>query len=684
MSPPRPLDADQLKAYRMALGVQDLLLVLGPPGTGKTRTITQIARSTALGMAGVRAPARVLITSHTHRAVDNVLTRLPRDLGCPGRHRGPGDRGRPAVPARSASRPDSHGGSSTAPANPWPHSAICPLRSNGHVSWPTAWTPDYGHRRTGTGPRGIRRGTARRGRACPGPGGPILAQQAPGRAGPGPQRGPGGQARPAPRTRPAAHALAGPGRRVPGSRAAAGAAAGSRARPGPGTAGRPRRRPAELATAEQELDAATSEPPAVEETRAAADRAAQYRDECRGAALKAARVCRDIVGRVEAVPADLQNQDPEQSERALATLHTWLTGRLPVLSDRAQLLAEWHKEVSGETEQLFPELIRYADVVAATCIGVASRPELSDVDFDLAILDEAGQIGVANALVPLVRARRAVLVGDHRQLPPYLDSEMAAWGEGIGDPLIKDLLATSVLEWLVVKFPASNVIPLTWQRRMPPAIADFISASFYDGNLRTAISREHRDLLFRSPLALVDTASLPPGERHETSGRGRERWDQPGYTNTAEAELLTELAGHYHRQGREWAIIVPYKAQATLIMNAVTAVIGDGQLARLNVGTVDSFQGGERDVILYGFTRSNRDGRVGFLDELRRANVAFSRARYQLVMVGDLGTLTNARDQRFRDLARALRTHVAGRGDLRPYQGVRDQLARLARAAGDA
>ena len=83
---------------------------------------------------------------------------------------------------------------------------------------------------------------------------------------------------------------------------------------------------------------------------------------------------------------------------------------------------------------------------------------------------------------------------------------------------------------------------------------------------------EHRDLLFRSPLAFVDTASLPPGERHETSGRGRERWDQPGYTNPAEAELLTELAGHYHRQGREWAVIVPYKAQATLITNAVTAV----------------------------------------------------------------------------------------------------------------
>ena len=655
--PAEPLDADQLKAYRMALGVQDLLLVLGPPGTGKTRTITQIARSTALGMAGIRAPARVLITSHTHRAVDNVLTRLPRELqairvGTEGRVTADG---RPFLIDQQAAE------IRTGILNRTSRSLAAFRDMPVAEQWARELADCLDRLTTAIAAQGPARAAFDAARRAAG--GPaqarvdrILAQQA---------RGEQALARNADRagrlTRRLERVQSRTGWPVLG--AAFRALAQRRERRLASERGKGRelnaaqqRRQAELAMAEQELDAATRGHPAVEEARAAADRAAQHRDECRGAALKAARVCRDIVGRVEPVPADPENQDPERTERALATFHTWLTGRLPVLADRAQLLAEWNEEVSGETEQLFPELIRYADVVAATCIGVASRPELSDVDFDLAILDEAGQIGVANALVPLVRARRAVLVGDHRQLPPFLDSEMAAWGEGIGDPVIKDLMAKSALEWLVDKFPASNVISLTWQRRMPPAIADFISDSFYEGNLHTAISREHRDLLFRSPLAFVDTASLPPGERQETSGRGRERWDQPGYTNTAEAELLTELAGHYHRQGREWAVIVPYKAQATQIMNAVTAFIGDAQLARLNVGTVDSFQGGERDVILYGFTRSNREGRVGFLDELRRANVAFSRARYQLVMVGDMGTLTDARDQRFRDLARALRS----------------------------
>jgi len=225
---------------------------------------------------------------------------------------------------------------------------------------------------------------------------------------------------------------------------------------------------------------------------------------------------------------------------------------------------------------------------------------------------------------------------------------------------------------------------LTHQRRMPSAIADFISASFYDKRLETAVQRDHRDPLFRSPMAFVDTAPLPPAERHEKSGRDRERWGQPGYTNPAEAELLTDLAVFYHRLGIDWAIIVAYRAQVAEIRAALGPLIRNAELVDLNVGTVDSFQGGERDVILYGFTRSNAEGSVGFLKELRRANVAFTRARQQLVLVGDMTTLTRARDPDFRELAEALREHLARRGDLRQYGEVRGRLAELGARAGDA
>jgi AAA domain len=679
-----PLDADQLRAFRAALGVPDMLLVLGPPGTGKTRVISQIARSVANGSAE-RKPGRVLITSHTHRAVDNVLTRLPSGLvairvGSEGKVTADGQ---PYLIERQASelrqQVVNRVGRSLAAYADLPHAEL--------------WARELGDRngrldlatREQEQARELLEATRR---AVGGPAQARVEEVVAGQS-----RIDRAIARSADRVtrfiQRRDHLRARSGwplvgvvftilaRRAERHLAAEGDNGGDlrTAR---------QRGQAELARAERDLDAATRDHPAVTEARTAAREAARHRATCRDEALSAGRTCRDIVRAIEPFPFRLDQQEPADAERDLAGCHSWLTERLPVLGARARLLAEWLAAASGDTNQFFPELIRYADVVAATCIGAASRPELSDVDFDLAIVDEAGQIGVANALVPLVRARRAVMVGDHQQLPPYLDSDVEAWGEAAGNPMIRDLLTKSLLELLAGKLAAANVVPLTWQRRMPAAIADFISAMFYDGNLHTAVTRKHRDLLFRSPLAFVDTASLPPGERGERSGRDRERWGQPGYTNPAEAELVTELAVYYHRQGREWAVIVPYRAQAENITNALTPLIGDAELARLNVGTVDSFQGGERDVILYGFTRSNPGGRVGFLDELRRANVAFTRARYQLVMAGDLGTLINASDQRFRDLARHLHDYVAANGDLRQYREVRAQLARLDSGEGQA
>ncbi len=119
---------------------------------------------------------------------------------------------------------------------------------------------------------------------------------------------------------------------------------------------------------------------------------------------------------------------------------------------------------------------------------------------------------------------------------------------------------------------------------------------------------------------------------------------------------------------------MPYLAQAELIRRLLTGRVSDAEKIRLNVGTVDSFQGGERDVILYGFTRSNPERRVGFLKELRRVNVAITRARLQLVLVGDLDTLTEARDRGFRERARALRDHVAGVGEIVPHDCARSRL----------
>jgi superfamily I DNA and/or RNA helicase len=139
------------------------------------------------------------------------------------------------------------------------------------------------------------------------------------------------------------------------------------------------------------------------------------------------------------------------------------------------------------------------------------------VEVDIAIVDEAGQIAMANALVPLVRARRAVLVGDHMQLPPFLDSEVDAWGKQAGEPLLRDLLAKSALELLVDRVPKSNVVMLTRQRRMPATISDFISRTFYADRLRTAVDRVHNDPMFHRPMTLMTRRAC----RSRSAGNGR-------------------------------------------------------------------------------------------------------------------------------------------------------------------
>ncbi|WP_067461376.1 DEAD/DEAH box helicase [Actinomadura macra] len=682
LRPAEDLDlGGQLEAFEKGTATEDVLVVLGPPGTGKTRVISQLALASAAGRG-----ERVLVTSHTHRAVDNVLARLPEHLEVirVGHEGSVTAEGKPyllerraaelrdRVAAAAARAGDAYGG--LAAAQGWTAELEARVRELDAVKDEEARARERldAVRRAVGGPAqarvdalaaerdGHRRALDRHW---------LRAER---------------RGRRIQRMRARAHwpvlgflfgwfaafldgRQAAEEERTSTSRQAWNAACGA------------------LAGAERELDAATRADPSVRAAAGAVEAAARRADGCRATARKAAFESSAAVAPV-AEPPPVHDDDAGTGtepglDAGLRRLLQWLHRTLPLLDARAELLAEWHEEAAGATEQLYPELVRYADVIAATCIGAASRPELSGVVFDLAIVDEAGQIGVADALVPLARASRGVLVGDPQQLPPFLDSEVEAWGETAGDAAVRDLLGGSALERLAARLPRDHVVQLTRQRRMPKVIADFVSAAFYGGTLVTDVHREHRDALFARPLAFVDTARLPGGERFERSGRGRERWGRAGYVNQAEARLLYELALHYHRTGGDWAVIVPYRAQATKITAALTRRIGV-DAAELNVGTVDSFQGGERDVVLYGFTRSNTDGRVGFLKELRRANVAFTRARHQLVLVGDVTTLTMARDLPFRALAESLRDHAAAHGEIRQYQEVLDQVTKLNAGGG--
>jgi hypothetical protein len=341
---------------------------------------------------------------------------------------------------------------------------------------------------------------------------------------------------------------------------------------------------------------------------------------------------------------------PAELEAALLEWRQWYE----LMMLRKGLLLEWRELLETRRQALYPALIRRADVVGATCIGVATDVRFEDLEFDMLIADEAGQIQVMDLLVPLVRARRAVLVGDHLQLPPVVEPEITSKIRE-NEPENQELgewLEKSLFERIIERpsTPSGNTVMLNTQYRMPRQIADFISTQFYGGNYHTGSESEHTDVFFSgSPMVFVDTL-------REVRHFEQRADDGQGYFNTLEARLISDLLLAYQAQGVEAGVIVPYKKQAEHIRRELRrrqSGLSEDELTG-RVATVDSFQGKEMDVIIFGFTRSNADGRIGFLTELRRLNVSLTRARRQLVLVGDSLTLTETDDQDFANLVKAL------------------------------
>jgi len=411
-------------------------------------------------------------------------------------------------------------------------------------------------------------------------------------------------------------------------------------------------------------------------------------------ALKTANTLRATI--IDMVP-----QQPEFEPKGTATLHrylSWYNETRMSLERKAKLLKDWREELARPTDQLYPELLRYADVVGATCIGTATAKGLEDIEFDLVIADEAGQITLFDLLVPLVRAKRAVLVGDHNQLPPFVDNGVQTWLGNLAPQIqlisneieeetdkreITDLLKKSAFEQM---FKAEegfrHTIRFTKQGRMPRVIADFASRHFYENQLATFSEEKMKhtvdtDPLFRYPLNIIDTSDAPLNTRWEQEQKKLESLGESGYINIAEAILIADLAEVYQKAGKEWVVIVPYRAQARRIIQELRKRkrISEHDFSLDDqVATIDSFQGGERDKVIYGFTRSNQHGRIGFLKELRRLNVAMTRAKQHLVLVGNFSTLTQANDPRFRHMMIDLQKYGEQCGELLSYTLCRRRL----------
>lgn len=281
--------------------------------------------------------------------------------------------------------------------------------------------------------------------------------------------------------------------------------------------------------------------------------------------------------------------------------------------------------------QINEDLFSSARVVASTLVSSNHRL-LNGRRFSTLFIDEAAQALEAACWIGIRKADRVVLAGDHCQLPPTIKCIEAARGG----------LDYTLMEKIVAHKPAS-VSLLKIQYRMNEAIMRFPSEWFYDNQLQSAPEVQHRGILdFDTPLVWIDTSEMNFHEEFVGESFGR--------INKPEAELLLQELEDYIRkigEGRvlseqiDFGLISPYKAQVQYLRSRVKSSSFFRPFRSLiSVNTVDGFQGQERDVIFISLVRANEDGNIGFLNDLRRMNVAITRARMKLVILGDTTTLT--------------------------------------------
>ena len=297
------------------------------------------------------------------------------------------------------------------------------------------------------------------------------------------------------------------------------------------------------------------------------------------------------------------------------------------------------------------ELLGEARVIACTLVGSAHRL-LEGMKFGTLFIDEAAQALEAACWIPMRRASRVILAGDHCQLPPTVKS-IAALRAGLGKTLMERIAENK----------PEVVTLLKIQYRMNEEIMRFSSDWFYHGEVESAPQIKYRSILEDdSPITWIDTSNeenqvtiegddVVSGEKRDDMNFHEQFVGESfGRINKAEADLtLLTLAEYLTQVGKrrvleesiDVAIISPYRAQVQYLKRLLKKYEFFKPYRRLiSVNTVDGFQGQERDVILISLVRSNDEGQIGFLKDLRRMNVAMTRARMKLIILGDKSTMT--------------------------------------------
>ena len=326
----------------------------------------------------------------------------------------------------------------------------------------------------------------------------------------------------------------------------------------------------------------------------------------------------------------------------------------------SHLLSE--SEISGYLLDSYRYQIQ--DVILGTCIGIGMNIFVKEMHFDTVIIDEAAKANLAESLVPMRLGERFILVGDDKQLPPYMDRQMIAdfvqdnnskgssslsADTTLSEADVINTISKSLFELYHESMPQSSecVVMLNYQYRMHPEIGSFISDVFYDGKVNMGENTVKQFISlpspYNEPIHFVNTESKPnPWEKRIGQS----------FINECEANLITdEILPLIKHAGLSkdvtLAIITPYCAQREHIRNKLM-----GTEFENSIYTIDSIQGMEFDIVIFSFVRSfsiKHERVVGFLDDMRRLNVSLSRAKKKLILIGNKPTLTRPEAHRGSD-----------------------------------
>lgn len=299
---------------------------------------------------------------------------------------------------------------------------------------------------------------------------------------------------------------------------------------------------------------------------------------------------------------------------------------------RKALFAEARRimqQVSNSEQYIMKDVISRAQVITATLVG-SNHYTVRELEYHTVVIDEAGQALEPACWIPILKAQKVILAGDHQQLPPTIKSEEAA----------RNGLATTLLEKNVLHHP-ETVTLLEEQYRMHETIMGYSAKVFYENKLK-AHQSVAQQLLFDAdvPLSFIDTAGC--GFEEKLDGTSTSNPEEAAFLIKHLTQLAISLGVQYKAKDfPSIAVISPYKQQVITLKELLEhAPELQPYRDKIAVNTIDSFQGQERDVVYISLTRSNTDNKIGFLSDIRRMNVAMTRARKKLIVIGDSSTLS--------------------------------------------